>query len=170
MNESLVLLYVIGVLLFVLALMTAFGHAVWLIAAAILRALFGSQKKSDDPKPVSSWRCLNCNFEMLSARAEFCGVCGSPKPSVIVFELFQDLAAAERQLERFHRSGKLDLETYTNLKTSIEAERIRLRSKAGWTTATEPAAAASSQSEQSTRSPSKTPVSVTEEVVPPIPS
>ena len=170
MNESLVLLYVIGVLLFVLALVTVFGHSVWLIAAAILSALFGSQKKSADPKPVTSWRCLSCNFEMLSARAEFCGVCGSPKPSVIVFELFQDLAAAERQVERFHRSGKLDEETYTNLKTSIEAERIRLRSKAGWTTATKPGAAASSQSEQSTRSPSETPVSVTEEVVPPIPS
>ncbi len=170
MNESLVLLYVIGVMLFVLALVTVFGHSVWLIAAAILSALFGSQKKSDDPKPVISWRCLNCNFEMLSARAEFCGVCGSPKPSVIVFELFQDLAAAERQVERFHRSGKLDEETYTNLKTSIEAERIRLRSKAGWTTATKPGAAADSQSEQSTRSPSETPVSVTEDVVPPTPS
>jgi hypothetical protein len=170
MNESLVLLYVIGVLLFVLALVTVFGHSVWLIAAAILRALFGSQKKSDDPKPVPSWRCLNCNFEMLSARAEFCGVCGSPKPSVIVFELFQDLAAAERQVERFHRSGKLDEKTYTNLKTSIEAERIRLRSKAGSTTATKPGAAASSQSEQLISRPSDTPVSVTEEVVPPIPS
>src|SRR6266404_6257074 len=159
MNDSLVLLFVIGVMFFLLALMTVFGHGLWLIVAALLRALFGSQKKSGDPTPVSSWRCVNCDFEMLSASAEFCGVCGSPKPSALVVELFQDLAAAERQVERFHRSGKLDEKTYTDLKTSIEAERMRLGSKAGSSTHKKGDSAASSR-------PDDAPVSVTQQVPP----
>src|SRR6266852_5233113 len=165
MNDSLVLLFVIGVMFFLLALMTAFGHGLWLIVAALLRALFGSQKKSADPKPASSWRCVNCDFEMLSTSAEFCGVCGSPKPSAIVVELFQDLAAAERQAERFHRSGKLDEKTYTDLKTSIEAERMRLGSKAGLSTPKKAEPAASIESEKSSR-PDDDPVSVTQQVPP----
>src|SRR5260370_2764391 len=153
MNELLVLLFVFGIMIFMLALLTAFGHVIWLRAAAILRELLGSEKQSADPKPVASWRCLHCNFEMLSARAEFCGVCGSPKPSPMVVELFQDLVAAERQLERFHRSGKLDEKIYTDLKTSIEAERIRLTSRAEPTASPRPQPSASSQSEQSTSRP-----------------
>src|SRR5882724_10742813 len=145
MNDLPVLLYILSMLIFVLALMTAVGHGVWLIAAAILRALFGSKKESTDPTPAASWRCLNCNFEMLSARAEFCGVCGSPKPSAIVVDILQDLAAAERQLERFRSSDKVDETTYTNLKTSIEAERVRLRSRVRPATSTKPRATASSE-------------------------
>ena len=160
MNDSLVLLFVIGVMFFLLALMTAFGHGLWLIVAALLRALLGSQKKSGDPKPVSNWRCVNCDFEMLSTSAEFCGVCGSPKPSAIVGELLQDLAAAERQVERFHRSGKLDEKTYTDLKTSIEAERMRLGSKGGSSTPKKGDSAASSSRADDA------PVSVTPQVPP----
>ena len=41
----------------------------------------------------------------------------------------KDLGATERQIERFHRLGKLDDWTYAELKAQIETEKLRLNSQ-----------------------------------------
>ncbi len=176
MGDLITILLALGMVFFLLALIAAFGHLVWLISAAILRALRGSERKSADPKPSPGWRCLNCNFETLSVKGEFCGACGSPRPSSVVLELLKDLAASERQIERFRRSGNLDEKTYTDLKGQIEAERIRLSSpgRARQPSSTEPSeATASVHGDQSTQPIDRPPVSVTEEtdlpIAPPVP-
>ena len=45
------------------------------------------------------------------------------KQSGIVVELLKDLGATERQIERFYRGGKLEEESYAELKMQIAAEK-----------------------------------------------
>src|SRR6266550_3820088 len=124
--DPLVTIILLGVLFTLLVMMTVMGHVIWLMAAWVLRPMRGSQRQSAEPDTSNS-RCLTCNY-VLTPRAAFCPVCGSPRPSSITIELLKDLAASGRQVERFHLSGKIDEKTYTELKTQIDAETIGLSS------------------------------------------
>src|SRR6267142_839598 len=127
MDDLTTIIVVLGVLFTLLVMMTVMGHVIWLMAAWVLRAMRSTQSQSAEPHTSNS-RCLNCNY-VLTPRAAFCPVCGSPRPSSITIELLKDLAASGRQVERFHRSGKIDEKTYTELKAQIDAETFRLSSR-----------------------------------------
>ena len=148
MDDLTTLLFVLGVVIFLIAIVTVVGHVIWLMAAWSLRVMRGTESQSPEPDSSNS-RCLNCNF-VLTPRAEFCPVCGSPKPSGITIELLKDLAASERQVGRFHRSGKLDERSYSDLKAQIDAERLRLspRARSAPTSAPQPRPVPSGSSTQ----------------------
>src|SRR6266576_1415740 len=124
--DPLVTIILLGALFTLLVMMTVMGHVIWLMDAWVLRAMRGTQSQSPEADNSNS-RCLNCNYVLIS-RAAFCPVCGSPRPSSITIELLKDLAASGRQVERFHRSGKIDEKTYTELKAQIDSETVQLRS------------------------------------------
>ena len=109
-----------------LTIITVVGHGLWLMLAWILRQFKEpSQQRAAWSGEIS--RCQNCNFE-LSQSTAFCGRCGWLQSGTVV-ELLKDLGATERQIERFHRLGKLDDWTYAELKAQIETEKLRLNSR-----------------------------------------
>jgi len=137
------LLFALLVVLIVLAVVgivvTVVGHGLWLAFASVFRSFSGESSPQTEVKGPASVQCQNCNFE-LSGHATFCGRCGWKKLSAIVTKLLEDLSATERQLERFHRTGKLDERSYTELKAHIEADRRRLTSRDGAATPSAPPA------------------------------
>jgi hypothetical protein len=120
-------LFILIVLLIVLAVLTVVGHLVWLMAAEIVRSVFGLGKQETTATPSNnpSWRCINCNV-LAWATTPFCSNCGTPRPSDQVMEHLKDLAATERQIVRFCSEGKLSDEAYEQLLAQIRAERVRL--------------------------------------------
>src|SRR6185369_9810316 len=86
-------------LLVVLTIITLIGHGIWVAIRAILRALLGTETKSD--KDVT--RLFEPDREPLN-----------------------DLAAFERQLVRFYRDGKVNEETYFHFLARIREERASL--------------------------------------------
>ncbi len=120
-------LFVLAFLVFLLILMTVIGHGIWVTIRWFIRQLAGSANDSR-PQVTEVQRCANCGFQVQTT-AEFCGQCGCPRLSGIVVELLKDLRATVRQLERFHRAGSIDDETYRKLNAKIEAEKARLTSR-----------------------------------------
>src|SRR6267142_6266430 len=105
------LLILLFVLFFVLFLVTLIGHGIWVFFSWV----FGSAATAESKlSTAATARCASCNFA-LSANSEFCGHCGTPKPTTIVSELLRDLAATLRQTERFHRAGVIGDLTYGKL-------------------------------------------------------
>src|SRR5262249_807103 len=92
------------ILAIVLAFIVLVGHGTWLLIGWFIRTLFGSTKKASEPFMPQSWRCLHCGIDV-SEQLPVCSRCGSLRPSAITIERLKDLAAAERQLERFLRAG-----------------------------------------------------------------
>ena len=113
------------VLLFLLVLITLLGHGIWLVVRAVFRWLAGPSPAKKQPQTFGISRCPNCNYTF-EPDADFCGQCGFRKPSGIVVELLKDLAATERQLERFHRSGAIDDQEHEKLSERIQLEKARL--------------------------------------------
>lgn len=152
--EILITLFV--VLTIAIAVVTVVGHGLWLMLAWILRQFKEPSQQRPAWSGVTS-RCQNCNFE-LSQSATFCGRCGWQQSEIVV-ELLKDLGATERQIERFHRSGKLDEGSYAELKAQIEAEKLRLNSRHG-----APPFEAAAPLETPVDSPPQPPISVTQSV------
>src|SRR2546426_4672388 len=120
-------LFVLAFLVFLLILMTVIGHGIWVTIRWFVRQVAGSSNDSR-PQVTEVQRCANCGFQVQTT-AEFCGQCGCPRLSGIVVELLKDLRATVRQLERFHRAGSVDDDTYRELTEKIEAEKARLTSR-----------------------------------------
>ena len=162
-----VLITLLIVLVIILGVITLVGHGIWVLLRSIFRLFTGATDSQPNISSSAPFRCQNCNFE-LSADAGFCGHCGWHKPVGIVVELLKDLASTERQIQRFHRAGTLDDDSYEKLKAQIDQERLKLDSRDGRA----PAAAVSAvdPSLESTRpQPFSVTQSVAEEAVPPIP-
>ena len=113
------------VLAVILLLITLIGHGIWVFLRWIIRQLAGKSAAESRVQTLGLSRCSRCNAT-ISAQTTFCGYCGASKPSGIVVELLKDLAATERQLERFRRTGAIANDVYEDLKSRIQAERIRL--------------------------------------------
>src|SRR3989442_10174217 len=116
------------VLGFILLLITLVGHGIWVFLRWVFRQLAGNADTKPQPQTLGLSRCLNCN-STLSATTIFCGKCGTRKPFGIIAELLKDLAATERQLDRFRRAGAIEDDLYEALKHRIQAERIKLTSR-----------------------------------------
>ncbi|MGH9882424.1 MAG: hypothetical protein ACRD6N_13385, partial [Pyrinomonadaceae bacterium] len=111
------------------AIITVVGHVIWLSIAWFFRQ-FRSDPSSVTEGSKSQPRCQICN-STLRPDATNCSWCGWQKPLGVTLELLRDLAASERQVARFHRSGKIDDATFANLTAQIDAERERLSSRTG---------------------------------------
>src|SRR5262245_34094306 len=109
------------ILAVVLAIIVVVGHCTWLLIAWFIRQLMGSTKQATEPLMLRSWRCLHCSLDV-SEQSPVCIRCGTARPSALTIERLKDLAATERQLERFERTGKLDQQSYSQLQTLIESE------------------------------------------------
>ncbi|MGH9956944.1 MAG: zinc ribbon domain-containing protein, partial [Pyrinomonadaceae bacterium] len=99
---------------------------IWLTLAWLFKQFFGEPSVPPPVQTRPTRRCPNCNSPLPST-AIFCSGCGLPKP--LAGDLFKDLAATERQIERFHNAGQLDAQEYANLKARIEEEKRRLSAR-----------------------------------------
>jgi hypothetical protein len=150
----------------ILVVVTLVGYGTWLLLQWIFRQLTGPTVSQPNIRNSAPFRCQNCNLE-LSPNAVFCGHCGWRKSEGTVVELVKDLAATERQIQRFHRAGALDDDSYEKLKAEIDQERRKLDLRGGRA----PAAAVSSvdtPGESTQRQPASVTQSVAEEAVSPL--
>jgi hypothetical protein len=124
-----IIIFILAFLVILLIVITLVGHAIWLLAAAIIKGLRGESEASRYQTP-DLFPCANCHGAIAS-EATVCTICGVAKRSATIVELLKDLAAASRQLERFHRSGEIDNPIYETLKEKLETERLKLLSTQG---------------------------------------
>ncbi len=121
-------------LLFVLGIMAVIGHGIWLLVAAIFRAIFGEP----DQKPVElRVRCAECGAS-LGIADDFCAACGRWQKTPTDSSPLADLAMTARQLDRLLNQGKLDPETHGRVIAAIEKEREHLTAPIRPKPATEP--------------------------------
>src|SRR5712691_9941537 len=113
---------------FILLLITLIGHGVWVLLRWVIRQMAGKPPTEPQAQTPGLSRCSNCNFT-LSPNSTFCGQCGAHKPLGIVVELLKDLAATERQIDRFRRAGAIEDDVFEDFKKRIQAERIRLTNR-----------------------------------------
>src|SRR6266550_406957 len=119
---------VLLVLGFILLLITLIGHGIWVSLRWFIRQLAGKTTAGEEMPKADLARCPTCKAP-IPPNATFCGYCGAGKPSGIVVELLKDLAATERQLERFRRTGAIENDAYEDLKNRLQSERIRLSNR-----------------------------------------
>jgi len=117
-------------LAFILAIITVAGHISWVIWRGIFR--FIVRTVNPETQKEEGPRCVHCKAN-ISPQNTYCAKCGGKQPTDIVAELLKDLAATERQLKRFFRSGAIDEATYESLRVRLEAERSRLDNRQGVT-------------------------------------
>jgi hypothetical protein len=125
MDDIGTLLTILFWLIFVIGLVTLIGHGIWVLIRFVVRQVTGHSAQKAQVQTLGISRCPNCDSP-LNPNADFCGHCGFRKPVGIVVELLKDLAATERQLERFHRASAIDDAEYERLREKIQAEKARL--------------------------------------------
>src|SRR5262245_52367578 len=114
--------------LFGLALVTVIGHGIWVLLAAIFRALFVESKPpsgADGASGVEAKRAAQCVVcgAVSSADDIFCHFCGQPRTSA---GPIAELALTARQLDKFLAKGRLDAETHKLVMDVIDEERAGL--------------------------------------------
>ena len=97
-----------------LGLITVLGHGIWLMLAALSRAISDS-----DSKPTGH-KCVYCN--RLTTGEDRCQWCGKALNNLMAAEL-ADLLVVERQLRRFRANGTMKAETVDNLLARLERYR-----------------------------------------------
>jgi hypothetical protein len=114
--------FVVTIVLVALLLVAAVGHGLWLMLAAMVRAMTGSSPPRPDherrqecpacrePVPAGARRCVVCDFRLRGRTAD---------------EL-RDIEAAVRQLRRFRDGGTLDDPTYDSLREECRRARRHL--------------------------------------------
>jgi hypothetical protein len=120
------LLILLLLLLVGLVLLTVVGHLFWLLSAWFISQL--RDDRSDYYRVNTERVCHECGAR-LTTGVSVCLRCSLRQPSDAVSELLKDIAATERQLERFHDSGHIEHSTYDHLRTQLTAERERLTGK-----------------------------------------
>ncbi|HEX4949240.1 MAG TPA: hypothetical protein VFZ34_21365 [Blastocatellia bacterium] len=122
-------------LLFVLGIITLIGHGIWVLLAAIFRALSGSPTNKTAPlqlreqpytPPRQARFCDHCGAT-LTANSTVCRSCGRAQREVAEKNAASDLDVTERQLQRFYEQGVLDELKFNWLKQVIANERQRLQ-------------------------------------------
>lgn len=108
-------------LLVAFCLTTVVGHGIWALLAFILRTLFG-ESEPDRNRVVS---CLHCGRLMKVDQCR-CEHCGQQRSGCKTLEL-ADLAAVERQLQRWRERGELKPRLVERLLTRVESYRRKLQ-------------------------------------------
>jgi hypothetical protein len=112
------------------ALMILIGHGIWVALAWLFRQLSGKES-APQYESLNLDRCANCNA-LLPPRALGCTACGWRRASPAAAELFKDIGATHRQLQRLHRQGSISEEAYQELMRVLQLERERLASPTGY--------------------------------------
>ena len=114
------LLSAVMVFLVVLTVIAVVGHGIWVVLAFIFRG----GKERPEQRRLSNQRCVFCGYATLSEHR--CDWCRRDLRSPLAAEMV-DLAAVERQLQRFRASGELTAaEADGMLKRVEEYRRQRL--------------------------------------------
>jgi hypothetical protein len=114
-----------------LIFVTVIGHGIWLILAAIFRALFSLP--SPDPlqqlnlssAPPAPVECVYCGA-VSRATVRFCGVCGRNSPDPKLAERVAELTAARKQFERWAGAGVIEEEESARFIRQLEHDRLAL--------------------------------------------
>ncbi|MDX6384971.1 MAG: hypothetical protein QOK48_2544, partial [Blastocatellia bacterium] len=124
-----VLITLIFILVVLLVGVTLIGHGIWVLLAWFLRQLSGGQPRTSAPPQALNIpppiRCLHCQAALLSER-KYCLRCGASRPSDAEEGLWRELGTTLSQLDRLHKVGVLDANTFRALKTRLEQERERI--------------------------------------------
>ena len=121
-------------MLVVLAVVTVVGHVIWVVLEFIVRALFGVQAGW---WRVELQRCPFCEH-LTPGQPDRCECCGRDLGGQTALEL-SDLAAMERQLQRFQRKGALSAEEAEDLANRVQRYRRRLLEESRALATSEPA-------------------------------
>jgi hypothetical protein len=122
------------IFLFILALITAIGHGIWVVGAAIARAVFGADSgeatelrlhERHYTPPRQPTFCDHCGAS-LGANSKLCFSCGRTQLDAADKETLQDLDATERQFKRWREQGALDEVKFNWLDHLLAKERQRL--------------------------------------------
>jgi hypothetical protein len=124
MDDLVIFFWVLVVIAIVLGLITLLGHGIWLVLAAIFRAIFKLPKPTVGA-PAAGAECVYCGAAN-KANFRFCGVCGRPAASEGTAERLRDLAATGRQIVRWVSTGTVDTESAERMHRLIRQERERL--------------------------------------------
>ncbi|WP_254512142.1 hypothetical protein [Anatilimnocola floriformis] len=108
-------------LAFVLLVLAACGHGMWLVGEAIFRAILGDNYTRSQQKHE---RCLKCGW--LSVENGHCTHCGDVPPTALAQRSRQELQATARQLSRLHRNGQIPYDQCFALLKIIEADLSHL--------------------------------------------
>jgi hypothetical protein len=115
--------------LFVFALITVIGHGIWVLLAAIFRAIFSKPdteraavNDKSDARTRRETRCAECGSALHDGDS-FCPRCGLSRSGA---GPMTDLGKTARQLDKFLNQGKLDAETHKLVMSLVEEERARL--------------------------------------------
>jgi hypothetical protein len=115
--------------LFVTGVITLIGHGIWVLVAAIFRAIFrepdaerAAVDNNDGARTSRETRCAECGSSLRDGDS-FCHLCGLSRSSA---GPMADLAKTARQLDKFLNQGKLDAETHKQVMSLVEEERSRL--------------------------------------------
>jgi hypothetical protein len=109
------------VILFLLAVITVVGHGIWVLLAALGRALAGGTQTDVPASRRPGGRCPRCGRPLMGKNE--CLVCGLAAPA---FNELGDLEATARQLSVFRQAGVLEEATNTQIQAVIQERRRRL--------------------------------------------
>jgi hypothetical protein len=126
MDDLVIFFWVLVAIAIVLGLITLLGHGIWLVLAAIFRAIFKLPKPAVSA-PAAGAECVYCGAGN-KVNFRFCGVCGRPAASEGTAERLRDLAATGRQIIRWVSIGTVDTESAERMHRLIRQERERLLS------------------------------------------
>ena len=114
--------------LFAIGIITLIGHGIWVLVAAIFRAIF--REPDAERAAVDNGGGANQSGDALrgmrlvfARRRQLCHLCGLSRSSA---GPMADLAKTARQLDKFLNQGKLDAETHKQVMSLVEEERARL--------------------------------------------
>ena len=115
--------------LFVLFLLAAFGHGLWLLVAWFYRSLNGISADSTKHKSENDnlKRCAHCGSR-LSRFGTHCPACGQSSLGSLEDKL-RDLQTTLRQLRALNDDGVLDFETFERVRQCVQARLEALTTK-----------------------------------------
>lgn len=109
-------------LIIIVGAVALIGYGIWVVVAAIFRAVFGGT----ETKPVAlQTRCVACGAA-LRLGDDFCSACGRHQNLSAEMSLLAELAVAARQLDRLLNQGKLNVVAHRAAMKAINEERERL--------------------------------------------
>jgi hypothetical protein len=109
-------------LIVILAVIALVGHGMWVLASAVIHALFGVEPLG---LPAGPWsECVACGASLHPGRTR-CPDCGLRRNDPVALEL-GDLQAMVRELERLGNQGMVDEATAAQLRDSLKDRRRQL--------------------------------------------
>jgi hypothetical protein len=104
---------------------TLIGHAIWVVCAAVIRALFGVMPTGH--RGGRAEECARCG-RLMPAWRDACEWCHLARNTILAHEL-ADLAASQRQLKRLFTTGAITGEVFQLLSEAVKRRHDELLGK-----------------------------------------